>query len=696
MPVTGARVRVPFGRERLVAVCVTPNPADPHGSPRPLSEVLDDHNVLGERLFELALWLARYYHHPLGEVLATLLPAAARRGAALTLPAEECWRLLEDDAAVPGAPRQQALLAWLRSAGGHASTRAIYVAGFSRALLRAVAARGLIVRGEQPAGAVPTGHAKTAGLALNPDQRQALDALQGELDGYSTALLDGITGSGKTEVYLQLIGEVRARGRQVLVLVPEIALTPQTVARFEARFAGVAALHSNLGDKARLNTWLECRAGQVGILIGTRSALFTPFADLGLIVVDEEHDSSFKQAEGLRYSARDLAVKRARDLDIPLLLGSATPSFESLHNARLGRYRHLRLRQRAGGAREPRFELLDVRGRPLTDGLSDDLLRRIDRHLADAGQVLVFLNRRGFAPGLLCPACRWSAECPACDMRMTLHRSPPVLICHHCGRRQAPPEQCPACGQGDLLAVGVGTQRAEAGLRQRFPEVPLYRIDRDSSRSQRRLEAQFEAIGRNEPALLVGTQMLAKGHHFPAVTLVAVINADGGFLSPDFRAPERTAQLIMQVAGRAGRAERPGTVCIQTHQPDSPLLRALVDDGYPRFAERELASREAAGLPPFRPMALLRAEATTGDAARDLLQRARDALAAQAPRGVEWLGPAPAPIARVADRWRWQLLLLADARRALHGALDGLVALLSASGSAGVRWSLDVDPYDTF
>jgi len=246
------------------------------------------------------------------------------------------------------------------------------------------------------------------------------------------------------------------------------------------------------------------------------------------------------------------------------------------------------------------------------------------------------------------------------------------------------------------LAVGVGTQRAEAGLRQRFPDVPLYRIDRDSSRSQRRLEAQFDAIGRNEPALLVGTQMLAKGHHFPAVTLVAVLNADGGFLSPDFRAPERTAQLIMQVAGRAGRAERPGTVCIQSHQPDSPLLRALVEDGYGRFAKRELASREAAGLPPFRPMALLRAEAVASDAARGLLERARDSLTAQAPPGVEWLGPAPAPIARVADRWRWQLLLLADARRSLHGALDGLVTLLASRGGAGVRWSLDVDPYDTF
>jgi primosomal protein N' (replication factor Y) len=486
------------------------------------------------------------------------------------------------------------------------------------------------------------------------------------------------------------MADVLRAGRQVLVLVPEIALTPQTLARFEARFGEAAVMHSNMADQARLQAWLKAQSGQTAILIGTRSAILTPFANLGLIVVDEEHDASFKQTDGLRYSARDVAVKRARDLDIPLILGSATPSFESLNNASSGRYHHLRLTERAGGATLPAYHLIDIRGHSLDGGLSEELLRAIGREIDSGGQALVFLNRRGFAPSLVCAHCNWQGRCEACEWPMTMHSRPAALVCHHCGRRARLVESCPDCGLSSLVAVGTGTQRCEEVLEARFPQVPVYRIDRDSTRSQRRLEERLAAIGTGEPAILVGTQMLAKGHHFPDVSLVAVINADGGFMSPDFRAPERTAQLIVQVAGRAGRAERPGRVYVQTYQPDSPLLTTLIRDGYDEFARRELESRRNAELPPHRPMALIRAESVRGEDARGWLITVGERLGP----GVEAFGPAPALMPRVADRLRHQLMIIAPTRRELHQALGPVRALDDAP--RGIRWSIDIDPYDTF
>jgi primosomal protein N' (replication factor Y) len=690
LPSIGARVAVQFGRQKLVGVCVALNPADAHPKLKPIMNVLDHEPVLPAELYDLAQWLAEYYQHPLGEVLATLLPTEARRGRKLQIVRPEQWSATGRSVDLKRAPRQQALLDALGQAGGSQTAAALQAAGFSRALIRAVAGKGLI------AAAVATPDIETAvseqPLKLNAEQAQVLAEFTSLPAGFAPALLDGVTGSGKTEIYLRLIQQLRDQGKQVLVLVPEIALTPQTVGRFERRFGargGVASLHSNLTDRERLQTWLKCRSGEVSVLIGTRSAVLAPFRNLSLIVVDEEHDGSFKQQDGLRYSARDVAVKRAATLGIGLLLGSATPSLESLNNARSGRYAHLRLLHRVAGASLPGFNLIDIRGQSLHDGLSDEMVRIVKRHLDRGGQTLVFLNRRGFAPSYLCARCGWQAVCPHCEMRMTLHLSPRVLICHHCSNRKPLPASCPECADEHLIAVGVGTQRTEAGLARLFPDTPLYRIDRDTTRSQRRMEAQFEAIREGLPAILVGTQMLAKGHHFPKVTLVAVINADGGFMSPDFRAPERTAQLITQVAGRAGRAEDPGEVWIQTYQPDSALLRSLIDSGYPGFAERELAIRQHSGLPPYRPMALVRAESATPEAARDYLNVVRQQL--QAP--LEVLGPAPAPVARVANRFRFQLLVLADSRAALH---HGLHALREVQSHAGVRWSLDIDPYDTF
>ncbi|MEZ5560999.1 MAG: primosomal protein N' [Pseudomonadales bacterium] len=702
LPVPGARVRVPFGRQTLTAICVDAAPVDPHDQPRAVLAVLDDDNVLGEELLALGVWLADYYQHPLGEVLATLLPVEARRGTALQPPTRRGWRLNEP-LPVPGrAPRQQALLEHLRAQGGRASADALREAGFSNAVIRAAAARGAITREALPLEAdTAAGQSGAAAGAregdrptLNPAQARALATLEQGLGSFVPTLLDGVTGSGKTEVYLRLIETVRRRGQQVLVLVPEIALTPQTLERFRSRFDRADTLHSNMTDQQRLQVWLGCRSGGTGILVGTRSAVLTPFARLGLIVVDEEHDGSFKQQDGLRYSARDVAVKRAQTLGIPLLLGSATPSFESLHNARSGRYRHLALPERAGGAQMPSFHVLDIRGHTLSDGISERLRGIITTHLDAGNQVLVFLNRRGYAPTYLCPRCGWQAQCRHCETRLTLHRHPSALLCHHCGARERLPDRCPACEHGALRAIGLGTQRTEAGLETLFPGVPLIRVDRDTTRSQKRLEAQLTLIRAGTPAILVGTQMLAKGHHFPNVTLVAVINADAGFLSADFRAPERTAQLIIQVAGRAGRAERAGEVWIQTYQPDNPMLRALMEHGYHGFAEQELENRRRAGLPPFRPMAIIRAEARDAAAAQRLLAELKSQLTQAAGAGVEVLGPVQAPIQKVADRYRYQLLLLADGRGPLHRTLRVLND--RPADDRRVRWSLDIDPQDTF
>ncbi|SPY80959.1 primosome assembly protein PriA [Pseudomonas aeruginosa] len=541
-----------------------------------------------------------------------------------------------------------------------------------------------------------------AELPLNPEQRAAFEAVRASHGGFHCFLLAGVTGSGKTEVYLQLIRETLAAGRQALVLIPEINLGPQTLARFERRFnARIALLHSALTDRERLDAWLAARDGEADIVIGTRSALFTPLKRPGLIIVDEEHDASYKQQDGLRYHARDLALVRARLENVPILLGSATPALESLHNAQAGRYGLLRLTQRAGGAHPPKFIRLDVKSMPLDAGLSRPLQQAIGDTLAAGQQVLVFLNRRGFAPTLLCHDCGWISQCPRCDARMTVHQGSGELRCHHCDHRQRPPMNCPQCGKLDLRPVGAGTERAEERLRILFPNHPVLRIDRDSTSRKHAMRDLFATINSGEPCILVGTQMLAKGHHFPRVTLVAILDADGGLFSADFRASERMAQQIVQVAGRAGRAEEPGRVLIQTHLADHPLLVQLTEDGYFAFAEQALSERRAAGLPPFAHLALLRAEAHKPGQAEAFLDSACSAaeqlLEQMGGPEVELLGPVPAPMERRAGKHRAQLLLQCMSRAPLHRLLTPwLQSLEQLPGGRQVRWSLDIDPIDLF
>ena len=703
-PLPGARIEVPFGPRRLVGICTAIDPEQAHENPKPLRRVLDREPLVDAEGMRLAEWLSHYYHHPLGEVFATVLPSSARHGASTAEDTVEVFRASAEAPAFGRAKQQQALWEHLAHSESGLTAEALRSRGYSRAVINGLRERGgLVVHAAQATQASGADAAALeTPLTLSAEQAAAKAMIE-QGSGYRCTLLEGVTGSGKTEVYLQLIAACLARGQQALVLVPEIALTPQTLARFTRRFGHAEAMHSQLSDKQRWRVWLDCRAGRVPVLIGTRSASFTPFPNLGLIVVDEEHDGSFKQADGLRYSARDLAVKRAHDLNIPLVLGSATPSLESLHNAGSGRYQHCRLLERAGGAQMPRYRLLDVRGEQRPDGLSDPLKRVARQHLEAGNQVLVFINRRGFAPSLLCARCGWRPACDACELPLTYHRPRPragaSLHCHHCGLVQPAPPRCGQCQEDSLLPIGVGTQRSEEGLAELFPDVPIHRIDRDTVRTARQLNRQLEAIHRAGPALLVGTQMLAKGHHFPNVTLVAILNADAGFASADFRAPERTAQLIVQVAGRAGRGAKPGEVWVQTLQPESPLLAALVEDGYPGFAAEELARREAAALPPFGAMVLIRAESTQAQAAQDLLQQVKTALksnadAIDAGSQVGIAGPVPAPMPRIAGRLRFQLMLLAHERRPLHRILNPLRSQVQAPRD--VRWSIDVDPYDAF
>ncbi|MDF2446317.1 MAG: primosomal protein [Moraxellaceae bacterium] len=701
-PPAGARVRVPFGRQEQIGIClgVTTATEVPEAKLRAATEILDSEPVLPASLFTLCQWAADYYQHPLGEVFDTALPVLLRQGEPVASPGELRWRttrlgeLFPTDGTIRRAPKQLEALLKLRDHPDGLIPPLLASFGIERPTLLALQKKGLV---EYVTLAPPEPEKAPEGLRephypLSAEQKAALEAVNARAGEFHPFLLFGITGSGKTEIYLQAIAAVLDRGLQALVLVPEIGLAPQTVARFRARFqAEIAVLHSGRNERERLEAWRAARSGRAGIVIGTRSAIFTPLARPGLIIVDEEHDLSFKQHEGFRYHARDLAVRRAQLEKVPVLLGSATPSLESLANARQGRYQLLRLTERAAGASRPAFKLIDLRQQKLQEGFSDPLLQAIKGTLDRGEQVLVFINRRGFAPVLLCHDCGWQAHCRRCDARPTLHRAPTRLHCHHCGSESAPPVHCPSCGSSDLRPVGLGTERVEDFLRQRFPKAPLFRVDRDSTRRKDALTKLYHDIHSAGPALLVGTQMLAKGHHFPKVTLVALLDIDGGLFGADFRAPEHTAQLVLQVAGRAGRADKPGLVLLQTHQPAHPLLHELIVAGYDAFADRMLEERRLMSLPPFGYLALIRAESTDAEKPMAFLQDVASAME----DGLEAWGPVPAPMEKRAGRFRAHLLLQASRRPALQAALAKLVPRIEALPDARrVRWSLDVDPQD--
>ena len=695
--VPGERVRVPLGKRCAVGVIasVTDRSELPAARLKRALEIIDPQPLWDPVTFELLIWAADYYHHPLGEVLFAAIPVALREGGSAER-SEIAWRMSERGLAALAksarlGARQQQLIELIGD--DCATTQAISQAGLTAAL-RALAARGWLESLERPEPAPASGPGR-AGPVLTADQSAACTAIGAAMDRYGAWLLHGVTGSGKTEVYMKLIERVLAAGRGALVLVPEIALTPQLVARFQERLtAPVVALHSSMADGARFAAWRAAETGAAPVVIGTRSAVFTPMPALGLVVVDEEHDSSYKQQDGFRYSARDLAVARAQRAGVPVVLGSATPSLESLVNAAAGRYTKLSLPERTGRAGKPRVAVIDLRLHAARDGLSQPALAAIERHLDAGNQVLVFLNRRGYAPTLFCPGCAWIAPCTACDARLTVHLRQARLTCHHCGAEQAIPYGCPRCGN-ELRPVGEGTERVEASLTQLFPHAPLVRVDRDMIRRRGDIERALDSVVDGRARILLGTQMLTKGHDFPDVTLVVVLAADQGLFGSDFRASERLAQQIVQVAGRAGRGDRPGEVLIQSCYPQHPLLQCLITEGYEGFALRALEERSATGWPPYSHLALLRAD---GPARAEVHGFLREALAAAPERrkpALRLLGPAPASMERRAGRYRAQLLLESPSRSTLQRFLgEWLARVEELRLSRRLRWSVDVDPIE--
>ena len=702
-PIVGGRVLVPFGSQKRVGIVVDlPASSDVAKEKlKPIIDVLDADSLFNSTTWDWLAWSANYYRAALGDVLFQALPVKLRNGESAVKNDRTFWcitvlgkQALESGELKRAKKQIEALNLLLMQdleKGNNEISSAIWSALKGKDYVEEILVPTEQKSWQQALGDNPLVNLDNR-LTLNKQQALAFSQLLFQ-EGFNVWLLEGVTGSGKTEIYLQYIEEVLKKGKQVLVLVPEIGLTPQTVRRFQARFnVEIDVLHSNLNDTQRLNVWERARTGQSAIVIGTRSALFTQFSDLGLIILDEEHDGSFKQQDGWRYHARDLGIVLAQKLNIPILLGSATPSLESVNNVQNGKYHHLVLSKRAGNATALRQFVIDLKHQRIQNGLSEPLLQRMQEHLEKGNQVLLFLNRRGFAPVLLCHECGWIDECHHCEKPYTYHQHQRVLRCHHCGAQKTVPMQCGHCGSTHLVTTGLGTEQLEETLKARFPQYNIARIDRDSTARKGKLEGYLEDIQQGKSQILIGTQMLAKGHHFPNVTLVALVNVDNALFSLDFRAEERLAQLYVQVAGRSGRAEKQGEVVLQTHYPDHPLLTTLLEKGYQAFAEETLKLRHNMGLPPFSFQALFKAQCRHSEEAENALSQLASFFYEQKIEGLQVLGPIPAPFSKKAGQYRWQLLLQHVSRKQLQAALSRYSPELIKSSQ--VRLILDVDPLD--
>ena len=695
----GSRVLVPFGRGKAVGVVVETDVSTTIGSTRlkRALRVLDEAPLLDPELMQTLAWAADYWLGAPGEAYANALPLLLREDKPLPETREAIWQLtIAGRSALDAGSRRGGSLALLQALSSGPLSAAeldVSLADWRPAARRLIEA-ALIERDELAPAA--TANPMTNAPALHAEQEAAVDAIADSFGRFQPFLLDGITGSGKTEVYLALIQRTLAEGKQALLLVPEIGLAPQTVRRLRERLGvPIEVLHSNLAEGERARAWLRMRSGDAKVVLGTRSAVFTPLPQAGLIIVDEEHDGSYKQQEGFRYHARDLALVRARALNVPVVLGSATPSLESLANVEAGRYQALHLRSRPSAAHPPQVQIVDMRAQRLEHGLSPALLHAVGETVTRGEQVLVFRNRRGYAPVLFCHGCGWHAECPRCEHPLTLHAAWRRLVCHHCDQQSPVPTACPVCGSTELKPQGQGTERLEEALIAHFPQIPVLRIDRETTRRRDAFEQLLDNLQADAPAILVGTQMLAKGHDLPNLTLVAIVGVDEGLLSVDFRAGERLSQLVVQVAGRAGRARKPGRVVLQTHHPDHPLLRSLLAQGYAAAAKELLAERRQTGLPPFGHQVLLRCEAHERATVDAFLSEANAALPAT--DTLQIAGPMPAPMPLRAGRQRGQLLIESTSRKHLHAAMRPWSLQLAQLPSARkVRWSLDVDPIDLY
>lgn len=700
LPAIGCRVRVPFRHSKRIGLVVDHlDDCDlSEDQLKPILEVLDDQPLLPNHLWQLGKWASDYYQHPPGDALIHLLPILFRQGRDNQI-ISRYWQKRHHQSDLIKGSKQIQTWQQLR----------VLPDGFSEAQLRHIGLaykdiKPLIDRGALVSAPPRPQHViaqiNQAPLHLNEEQQQALQSIQSCSNDFACHLLHGVTGSGKTEVYLQLIEASLQAGQRVLILVPEIGLTHQLLERLQQRFHNrVLCLHSGLSPVQRLDAWQQASLGQADLILGTRSAVFTPIPDLGMIIIDEEHDQAFKQQEGFRYHGRDVAIKRAFDDDIPIILGSATPSLESLANAKRGRYHHHRLLTRAGKANQERYEIIDLRQQPVHSGISERLNNIMQQQLSAGHQVLLMLNRRGFSPSLQCQACGQTVDCPSCDASMTLHKHPMRVHCHHCDYRQPVPTHCPHCQAQQLRPLGSGTERIEEQLQIDFPAYPVYRIDRDSTSNKGSLETLLAEIHEGQPCILIGTQMLAKGHHFPHVTAAVIIDADSGLFCNDFRGAERLAQLIIQTAGRAGRTHLPGTAYIQTYQPDHPVISTLTTAGYRSFAEQELQHRQQAQLPPFGHLALFLVQSRYEQKAYQLLtwlqHQLQNPIYAKLTHQLQHFGPMPASMARLANQYRVQLQLQHPSRQHLQTLCRHLCLLLEQHpDSKKLRWSLDIDPQD--
>ena len=705
LPLPGSRVLVPFGRRTLVGIVWKTN-SSPNLKIKKykyIKEVIDNEPLLTKDLLDLADWASRYYHHPLGEVISYFFPPSLRKGKDAKFLETSFWDLtnkgeffrMED---LFRAPNQQKALEIFREKGELAQIAA-KAFGISQRTLSALEKKELLskyTRELLPYKKSDSLKGKQEIKKLNAEQKLAVDSIISSEDSNKVFLLNGITGSGKTEVYIRAIQDVIKKGKQALVLIPEIGLAPQAEERFKNFFGErVLSFHSAKNDREKLDAWLGASRGLVDIIIGTRSSVFMPMKNLGLIVVDEEHDLSFKQVERFKYSARDIALYRAKLQNIPIVLASATPSLETLKNSLTKKYKALNLTKRATGANLPKFSLIDLRGKELQDGLSSELINEVEEQLKSNNQVLIFLNRRGYAPSMICKSCGWVSNCERCDAHMTLHKKPERLQCHHCDSQKQKPSNCPSCESNQFESYGYGTERIEEFLKKRFKNFPVLRLDSDSTRKKNSLENYLGIIKEGKPTILLGTQLLAKGHHFPDVTLVGIVDADSGLFSADFRGSERVAQLMTQVAGRAGRDKKPGRVLLQTYCPEHPQIEELITGSYERFSRNLIIERKAAKSPPFSFQAKIQAESPNTFVSRDfILDLLESAMKIKKlPKGLRVIGPLPAVMEKKSGVYRWEINIFSESRKSLHEFLDLTQTILYLpSTSKKVRWSIDIDP----
>lgn len=632
-PVPGSRVIVPFGTRALVGIIIniTNQSSIPSSQLKPVLQILDQQPLFNQNIMQLFNWASNYYQYPIGMLFDTVLPSWLRKQKTLDI--------------------QEIKI---------------------------------------------TTHTPSPQLKLNHAQEDAVTQVSQYFGKFQSFLLDGVTGSGKTEVYMHLIAKAIEKDLQTLILVPEINLTPQTLEHFQKRFqVPIAVLHSKITEKKRAMAWLDAKCGKALIVLGTRLAAFTPLQNPGLFIIDEEHDISFKQQDYFRYSARDLLLKRAQLEKCPIVLGTATPTLETWHNATSGKFKHLILPERAGDAQKPQIEIIDTRHKKLDTGLSNELLTQIKQHLDNKNQILIFINRRGYAPVLMCNKCGWCQKCKRCDSNMILHNNTSILRCHHCQAQQHIPNACPNCSDKQITAIGIGTQRLEECLTEYFPNAKITRVDSDAVRTKKQLQTVFDDIHAGNTDILIGTQMLAKGHHFPNLTLVAIIDIDAALFSADFRATERIAQLITQVAGRAGRGKKIGKVILQTTQPENHLLQTLIYSDYHAFLQQLNKERLVTSLPPYSYQVLLRAETKISSKANNFLQTIKELISNKS--SITCFGPIAAPMEKRCGFYRAQLLLQAHDRKTLQRNLQSIIPHIEANKLARrIRWSIDVDPVDMF